>query len=382
MGKLRELNNDISFEVLCRLPTKYIPRLKCVSTGWNRLISDPTFRKIQSHQNREPLSGFLFQQKYQWCNDDLTTISYIPVEKQEVEVYQTVFNFLPEHVVILASCNGLVCCRSCFPFQDPCLYICNPLNKEWIRLKWDEPDKTNIFALALDPSRDPIGTSNSFKLIRVKQLENEFQALGFSFEIYSSDTGDWKKSEEICKCYDNLYKNSGIFLEGVLHWLTDGYQVLTFNVEHELSWLVSAPLPSTEFNSIPEACIGDYEGKLHYILLSEFGLHVWFLEDIFESKWSLKLSKTLEELEVEHSEFFYNLREKVTQRLAVDKEPWIDPLAFKDGYLLMRQGRMILQYNIDTNKMKKLCWLYKLGSELTSCTVLPFSLSLVPLNQA
>ncbi|OMP01777.1 hypothetical protein COLO4_11599 [Corchorus olitorius] len=355
-------------------------------------------RKVQSHQKREPLSGFFFQQKYNICRWDITTISYIAVEKQDVEVHQTVFNFLPEPVVVLASYNGLVCCRSCFIFRDPCfyscnplnkdfgglcLYICNPLNKEWIRLKWDEPDIGNSFGLALGSSRDPIGTSNNFKLIRVVKSRKSNVA-GFSFDIYSSDIGAWKESEEICRCYYNLYKNSGIFVEGVLHWLTDGVKakVLTFNVERELSWLVSVPLPSTEFVSIPEACIGDSEGKLHYILISEYGLHVWFLEDIFESRWSLKLSKTLEELEVEHSDFFCNLREKATQRLAVNEHPWIDPLAFKDGNLLMRHDSMFFLYNIYTNKMKKLCELNKLGTGFIRCAVVPFSSSLVPLNQA
>ncbi|XVF05159.1 hypothetical protein REPUB_Repub05bG0147800 [Reevesia pubescens] len=381
MGNLGGLNGDISFEVLSRLPTKHVPRLRCVSKGWNLLISNPIFMKIQS-QKIEPLSGFFFQQKYQWRDDDITTISYIPVEKQDAELHQKVFDFLPEDVVVLASCNGLVCCRSCSPFEDPCLYICNPLNNEWIKLKWGEPNKEDSFALAFDPCRDQVGTSTKFKLIRVKQFETDTGALCFSFEIYFSDIGAWKKSEEICKSNYNPYKNRGIFIEGFLHWLTDGDEVLTFNVENELSCLVSVPLPANEFRSIPEACIGDADGRLHYILVSQYGLQVWFLEDYFESIWSLKLSKTLEEMEEEHSQFLYNLRERVTQRLAVDMEPWVDPLAFKDGYLLMRVSRKIILYNIEKNKMQQVCFLSELGTSSIFGTVLPYSMSLVPLNQA
>ncbi|XVF69191.1 hypothetical protein PTKIN_Ptkin11bG0060600 [Pterospermum kingtungense] len=380
MGNSGDLNNDIHFDVLSRLPTKYMPRLKCVSKGWNRLISDPIFMKVQS-QKREPLSGFFVQQRFQYCSDDITTISYIPVEKQDAELHQTVFNFLPEQVVVLSSCNGLVCCRSCFPFRDPCLYICNPLNNGWIRLKWDDPNKENSFALAFDPCGDPIGTTTKFKLIKARQFHTD-KASYFSFEIYSSDTGAWKKSEETCKCNNNLYKNKGIFVDGVLHWLTDGDEVLTFNVENELSWLVSVPLPATEFRSIPETCIGDSDGKLHYILVSQYGLQVWSLEDYFESRWSLKLSKTLEEIEEEHPQFVYNLRERVTQRLAIDREPWVDPLAFKDGYLLMRVSRKILLYNIEANKMQQVCFVSKLGTGSIFGTVLPYTLSLVPINQA
>ncbi|KAK8596127.1 hypothetical protein V6N13_000779 [Hibiscus sabdariffa] len=375
LGNLGELNNDIPFDVLSRLPTKYMPRLKCVCKGWNRLISDPIFMKVQS-QKREPVSGFIFQQRYRWCGEDIPTVTYIPVGKQdaEAELFQTVFDFLPEHVVVLSSCNGLVFCRSCFPKVDPCFYICNPLNHEWIRLEWDEEtNREDTFALAFDPCKDILGTSAKFKLVKVKQVETEADVSCFSIDMYTSDTGAWKKSVGICKCNSNLYENRGVFVEGVLHWLTDGDEILTFHVEIDLTWLVSVPLPADEFSSIPEACIGDSDGKLHYIIVSQYGLQVWCIEDYFESRWSLKISKTLEELEEQHTQLLYNFRQRVTQRLSVEMEPWVDLLAFKDGYLLMRVSLKIMLYNIDTNTMQLLCSDSKLDEvwtvETSSCSM-------------
>ncbi|KAE8691719.1 E3 ubiquitin-protein ligase RING1-like [Hibiscus syriacus] len=358
-----------------------MPRLKCVCKGWNSLISDPIFMKVQS-QKKEPVSGFFFQQRYRWCYEENPTVTYIPVRKQdaEAELFLTVLDFLPEHVVVLSSSNGLVCCRSCFPRVEPCFYICNPLNHEWMRLKWDEPNREDSFALAFDPCKDILDTSTKFKLIKVRQIETEADVSCFSFDIYASDTGAWKKSVESCKCSSNLYRNSGVYVEGVFHWLTDGDEVLTFHVEIDLSWLVSVPLPKEEFSSIPEACIGDSDGKLHYILVSQHGLQVWCLDDYFECGWSLKISKTLEEIEEQHAQFLYNLRERVTQRLSVEMEPWIDLLAFKDGYLLMRVSLKIMLYNIETNTLQLVCSISKLGTDSTFCTVLPYSLSLVPLN--
>ncbi|KAE8705798.1 hypothetical protein F3Y22_tig00110418pilonHSYRG00310 [Hibiscus syriacus] len=186
MGNLGELNNYIPFDVLSRLPTKYMPRLKCVCKEWNRLISDPIFMKVQS-QKKEPavLSGFFFQQRYRWSYEEISTVAYIPVKKQdaeEAELFQTVLDFLPEHVVVLSSCN------------------------------------------------DTLGTSTKFKLIKVKQIETEADVSCFLFDIYALETRAWKKSVEICKCNSNLYKNSGWYVEGVFHWLTDGDEVLTFHV--------------------------------------------------------------------------------------------------------------------------------------------------------
>ncbi|XP_061364251.1 uncharacterized protein LOC133307711 [Gastrolobium bilobum] len=291
------------------------------------------------------LTGFIYQEKFEFGNEDIEIVSYIPVETIGAKVYHMVFNFLPKDVVILASCNRLVYCGSCFPLQEPTLYNCNPSIKEWIK----------------DENRD--------------------ERLYLAFELYSSETGAWRKSNEICQCNNNLIKNKGIYIEGVLHWLTDGDQVLTFGVEKELSWLISIPIPTLEFRTIPEACIGESEGKLHYVLVSEEGLHVWYLEDYYEFKWTLKHYKSLEEIEGEYPRFFLNLKNRVLQRVSVDTNPWMNPLGFKDGVLLMKMRAHMYMYDINNNKMAQACSIEDLNSKCTWCpTILPHSLSLVPLN--
>lgn len=374
------LNNDICFNVLSRLPTKHLLGLKCVCKGWCQLISDRFFSRIQS-QRREPISGFLFQQRFQWCSDDIKTITHITVESGSTGLPQSVFSFLPEDVVVLSSCNGLVCCRSCLPFEEPAIYVCNPVNKNWIKLKWTEPDKEDSIAVVFDPCRDTMDSSTRFKLVRVCQLGIESENIYFSFDIYSSNTGAWRTSKEICHCRDKLLKNKGVLIGGILHWLTDGDGILTFNIENELSWLISVPVPAAELESTSQSCIGESDGQLYYAMVSENGLIIWFLEDYFDFKWNLKYSKTLEVMEEEYSSFPCNLRERVTRVQTIDSTPWMDPLAFKDGYLLMRVHTNIYLYHVESNKMNEVCFISKLGSySLYRPTVLPYSLSLVPLN--
>ncbi|XP_031257995.1 F-box protein At5g49610-like [Pistacia vera] len=379
MHNFWSLNTDVFFEVLSRLPTKCLLGLKCVCKGWHRLLSDRLFIKSQSQQ-REPIFGFFFQHRFHWCLDDIKTINHIPVESEGLQ--QRVFRFLPEDVVVMASCNGLVCLRSCYPFKDPSIYVCNPLNREWIRLDWTKADKETSIALVFDPCREPIGHSTNFKLVQVQQCEAGAEDFYFSFDIYSSDTGDWRTSKEICLCNDRLYKNKGTLIGGILHWLTNGDEILTFNIENELSWLISVPISAATLDSVPEACIGESDGKLHYVMVSENGFHVWCLEDYFEFHWTLKHSKSLDAMEEEHPEFLCNLQVRVTQRLA-DSTPWMDPLAFKDGYVLMRVCTNIYLYHVNTNKMKKVCGQNEMGTCSTfNPIVLPYSLSLVPLSWA
>lgn len=389
-------NNDIPIEVLSRLPTKTLLQLKRVSKEWQQLLSDRSFIKVHSTRTTDPITGFFFQERFQWCDTDIKSISYIPVNMElGAQVHRTVLHFLPESVVVVASSNGLICCRSCLPCPQPKIYVCNPSNKEWVSLEFPTPDIGKSVALAFDPLQNPIDVSTDFKVVRVCQIETKTKTDTdtesetetdkeslFSFDIYSSRTRAWRRSTEICKCKHNLFKNKGVFAEGILYWLTNGGQVVMFDPEKELSLLLMEPLPVSHFDSVPEMCIGESEGKLHYVLVSEHGLQIWVLKDWFASQWELKLSVTLDKLEEENPELLCNVQERVASRITIDMVPWIDPLAFKDGLLLMRGSTDIFSYHFETRKLRKLGKLSMLGgNSMFSPTVLPYVMRLVPMSQ-
>lgn len=381
MEKLGSMNNDIPIDVLSRLHTKALLELKSVSKGWHQLISDRSFIRVQLKRT-EPVSGFFFQEKYQWCSDDIRCISYVPVVKGGHKLNRSVFDFLPEDVTVLSTSYGLFCCRSCMPVPGPVIYICNPSNKDWVSLKWEAPDIRDSLALAFDPFQDPIDISTKFKVVKVHKKETDVEENSyFSFEIFYSETGEWRASKEICQCNCNLLKNKGIYIGGILHWLTDSEKVLTFHVENELSWVLPGPFPTTEFQSIPEMCIGESEGRLNYIMISEVGLHVWVLEDYYESKWALEFSVTLMKLEEENPQFLCGAKERVAERMAIDMNAWMDPLAFKDGILFMRVSTSVYLYHLKTRKMEELCTISELGiNGMFFPTVIPYTMSLVPLS--
>ena len=88
-------------------------------------------------------------------------------------------------------------------------------------------------------------------------------------------------SVEIYHCSQKLFKNKGIFVAGYLYWLTDGDQILMFSPKDELSLLIAVPVPRAEYRSIPQMCLGEYKGKLCYVVVSVDGLVLWVLEDMF-----------------------------------------------------------------------------------------------------
>ncbi|XP_059306237.1 putative F-box protein At1g47300 [Lycium ferocissimum] len=155
-------SSDMLYEVLPRLSTKDLLKLKCVSKGWRCLISDRSFIQVQL-KNKEPLTGFFYQGRYKWCDEDYDYISFIPIARVTAEVHNDVLNFLPERIAILDSRHGLICCRSSFPRRVPIIYICNPVNKEWKTLQWPNPSRESIITLVFDPLKNPVDEFTNFK---------------------------------------------------------------------------------------------------------------------------------------------------------------------------------------------------------------------------
>lgn len=382
-------NDDIPTNILSRLSAKKLHNLKNVSKAWQNLVSDRSFISIQL-QKREPVSGFFFQEIFQFTDyEGIDSISYIPVDTEILNVWRSILNFLPENVVIMSINNGLLCCRSCFPISHPRVYVCNPLNRQYGIVEWPNLPQDSSIALVFDPFRNPIDKSTDFKLVAVTCMEMEQEEddedveFCFLFDIYSSKTGLWKRSKEFCPCNDNLSKNKGVLVEGILYWHTDACKILMFDPQSEFSLLISSPLPETEFDSIPETCIGESQGKLCYVIISEDGLQLWTLEDCFTSQWDLKISIPLVEFENENPTVGYKISEKVRNRVSKETVAWMDPLAFKDGMLLLRVSAVVYLFQFETRVMKRLCDVSSLGPKsMFSPIVVPYSMSLVPIGEA
>ncbi|XP_070053480.1 putative F-box protein At1g32420 isoform X2 [Nicotiana tomentosiformis] len=344
-------SNDMLFEVLPKLSTKDLLKLKCVSKEWQCLISDRNFIQVQL-KNMETPAGFFYQ----------------------------------ENVVILDSRYGLICCRSIFPCNVPLIYICNPVNKEWKAIHWPNPSRESNITLVFEPLKKPIDEFTKFNVVIVSQDETSTEGNGygyFCFNIYSSETGLWRRSGEICYCNHNMLKKGCVCVKGIIYCLTDGDQILMFDPENEISWLISVPLPRNQFNLKPEMCLGEAEGKLHYVLICEHGLQLWVLEDRFTSQWDLTFTISLEELENVNNKYLFRIAEKLASNFNTDDIPWIGTLAFKDNILLMRVSVNIYLYHFETRKMRHLCSLSALAPKpFFVATVVPYTMSLVPVAQS
>ncbi|KAI3941642.1 hypothetical protein MKX01_018232 [Papaver californicum] len=378
-----ELSNlDISFEVLSRLRAKTLLELKLVSKKWGHMFSDLSFMQLHSQRSTPSISGFFFQGRFQTCEDDIDNISYIPVDREQIRVIpKTVLDFLPEKVVLVASSNGLICCRnSKINKSFSAIYVCNPASRQWVKLDWSWSREDRGFGLSLVPS----GNSSEFRLVNLHRMELEYEnhdAVDFiySFDIYSTSTGKWKTSGDMCLCKYSPVKNLGIYVSGILYWLTDGNLILAFDLENEKSHLINLPVLRNPFKEAPEGCIGEFNGQLHYITIKNTGMQVWILENYYASEWVLESCISLDIMEQNNPTIIHNAAERM--EYPCDQNPYMDPLAFQDGLLLMKVCSMIVSYRLETGEIKELCTYDPLGpNSFINPIVLPYSMSLVPLQ--
>ncbi|VFQ60168.1 unnamed protein product [Cuscuta campestris] len=392
------LPSSLLADILSRLPCRALARLRFVSKEWNSVVSDRTFVRLQMKPAAgERLSGFFFQGRYQWCDGDIKSVSYIPLLAQNeresaARVEKGVLGFLPEQVVLLSAINGLLCCRSCFPSHNPLrIYVCNPLNREWTALPWPHPPKDSSTALAFRPFHGG-RISTDFQIITVCQTpmeeeEEEEVRYRFGFKIYSSRAKEWRESQEVCTWTHKLQRKGCVFAAeegGTAYWLTEDNRVLMFDLANELCCLIHGPFPASGLDFAPGVCLGEANGRVQYVMISQDGLQVWELEDRFGSQWALKRFLSPEDLERGNPKCMHQVSKKLESHLATDSSSLlIDLLSFKDTTLLLRISTDIYAFDFETGKAKWICAVSALGpNSWFSPIVIPYTMSLAPIDLA
>ncbi|KAJ6854300.1 F-box protein-like [Iris pallida] len=193
------LSDDLSMEVLVRLPVRSIMRFRCVSKAWNNLISELGRR----HRDRLPPAMVGYIRQY----NDTTKFTGIgrrscyssdPLAAAGAGSRGPDFSFMPlcyaqENRNIVSVCNGLV--LGCYSILQPepyglypyehCHIVCNPATKRWKRLP-----ETMFY--------DPVAVGFDQRLPRRRY----YRVLGedtrmhpghdtFRFKMFVSETDSW-----------------------------------------------------------------------------------------------------------------------------------------------------------------------------------------------
>nr|POF19046.1 hypothetical protein CFP56_42384 [Quercus suber] len=257
--------------------------------------------------------------------------------------------------VIMASCDGLICYRSHRTRHVEVLEIdfWNPVTQE----RKDDP---------------------CFKVVSIQCPKYEQNS--YSFVTNSSETGKWKTSLEVCYCKDELHKNKHIHVNGRFYWLTRNQNIITFEVDEELSGVITVPGPKwLDRDVVRLACLGDSDGYLHYVCVDMSELRVWMLTDPCKPIWVLKhhinIDQFGEELRDHYIHCVWNSPEMIGDCFVVDAQTFHDEVV----YFSIR-GRLC-SYDFKTGRLRSFFYgLYLRRQTKVQATVLPYSPTLATIG--
>ncbi|KAI3785285.1 hypothetical protein L1987_44401 [Smallanthus sonchifolius] len=228
------------------LPAKSLFRFQGVCRDWRRMISTPFFAHNQS-LSFSSTSGMFFQSH----GDQPTFTSFGP---ESCGVPDPALNFLPVPVDIVASSNGLLCCRD--QTGDRAYYICNPVTKQWRKLP--QPSMEH----GVEPAAVLIFKPSLLNFVAEYKLICAVRSIDFDdateFDIYSSKGGSWKVSGEInfAAKSKHLIPKSGVSVNDVVYWQSSHGSILVFDMTKDRSQVIHGCY------SGGNGTLGEFNGKL------------------------------------------------------------------------------------------------------------------------
>ncbi|KAL3620818.1 hypothetical protein CASFOL_035730 [Castilleja foliolosa] len=257
---------DLLVQIIQHLPFKKTVQLRLVSKYWNSLILDP---KLCLLLNR-PAIGLIF--------DGLTIgHSYIDTTTNHPHSYIIFLdksinppyrNITPtkdtwyRHCEILQSCNGLLLCiGKRAPYTSQKYYVCNPTTRRYIafplpQVALDHSMIIHGMYLAFDPSKSP-----HYKVVCVLKPCVEQLHL---FEVYSSETGSWRKGGEIFKWYADFDFENGVYWNGAIHWYAQSVY-LNLDCDQPKSKVFPKPPLQKKWYNKNDYYFGESCDHLHFI---------------------------------------------------------------------------------------------------------------------
>ncbi|KAE8021742.1 hypothetical protein FH972_007607 [Carpinus fangiana] len=202
----RGLPEDLSMEILSRLPIKSLMRFKCISKSWCALITDPNF--ITKHlTSLNPQRGAILRRgkglerrrflielnDTRWQElPRLSRLSHETLELSENVDLSQLFQDEVSGVQMLGPCNGILCLAGSLKMTKDGdlqpgyeMVLWNPATRESKMLPpTDMPTSTftSNFGFGFDPK------TNDYKVIRI--LNFDFRQC--KVEVYSLSTNSWR----------------------------------------------------------------------------------------------------------------------------------------------------------------------------------------------
>ncbi|KAL5728356.1 hypothetical protein ACHQM5_001449 [Ranunculus cassubicifolius] len=310
--------DDVTTEILLRLPMKALFRCKFLSKKWNHFITYDTFfhqNYISRLKDGSPLMlGFFFHgahgnQSYNVGEDKVhflpTCLEGSKLKSQNKswgapslpDKFDESLCFLCDgNVFIVASSNGfLLCClEEYFPTS---YYVCNPITKEWVSLPKSKMTSRYVPTGFICEGNYPCLKLVHYKVVRGLWPHPRVFSNNLTIEIFDSISFEWKVVHVTHPSSFHLHFHNPcvIINRGKVHWLayTDARFrcCLVYNQKKEGLQLIQVPGEKQVSNDQ----FGESDGYVIYARHDTNDLEIWLLREIDEwrKEWSLKYRVSL-----------------------------------------------------------------------------------------
>ncbi|PIA50248.1 hypothetical protein AQUCO_01300767v1 [Aquilegia coerulea] len=248
------VSNEITTEILSRVPVEDLLRFKCACKCWNTLLKDPFFIKLHLHQHIRNNNSFLIYN----CTGKIYSVDYdilsLSFNLNRAVMVNCPIQLKPksEDFTIYGSCNGILLIGVLNRFTDEYKRIClwNPSTRECKNLcpplaREHNDYSSLVYCLGYDISTD------DYKVIRYRYDESHCKISDVC--VYSMRSNSWKRIQDVPY---NIYNADGVIdgsfngrygmlLNGVIHWLGMYASVTSYSQR-----IVSFDLAKDEFSDL------------------------------------------------------------------------------------------------------------------------------------
>lgn len=355
-NSIERLNEELIFEILSRLPVKFVAQSKCVSKRWCSLISEPKFAKIQLQRatignptsiQRIIKGGYLQTINYEPLDDgehdrlmvQLNPPETDPYDYETVDVGEYNSTIVQLHTprkdpydwfMLVGSCDGLVClsCDGGYMLYNPTTRQSRIIPKSNLIIQ----DFDTVFhGFGYDPATD------DYKILQGVYVISGDGYKEAAMEIFALKPSSWRRipNGRVAAPYE-----SGIYLNGAVHWLEEPgihskrvCKIVSFDLAEE-KFMEVLPLPDVD----PDVRLG------------RLGVHGARLFT-YELEWDYCKAWVMNEYGKKESwtELF-----NVSIEVVLPSKYWAIPLCYTKNRKIVFNvdGRELFLFNSDENTLK------------------------------
>ncbi|KAL5718740.1 hypothetical protein ACHQM5_011610 [Ranunculus cassubicifolius] len=215
-----KLPEEITSQILSRLPVKSVLRCRCVCKAWRSFLKDLHFVGMHLGRAYEEKERSLVVATIDLRSDDDDRRDGVPVIHMSYNVHlvenmfelgrgEQLFVRIEVPSTVWASCNGLLCSCS---LDSKDLKICNPFTKETVELPKSKIRTSNkICGFGYHP------VTKEYKVLCFPIVSSPKNSVKIFAEVHTLGSNSWRSKGEIP--FTIYWRPFNVLVNGALHWL-------------------------------------------------------------------------------------------------------------------------------------------------------------------